>query len=81
MKYLIEWKMKPKYRQESIKAIEKFKQPKEVKTVFAAHFCVASNRGVAVVEADDVKFIHKSLSPMLDFVNFDVTPILPLFSE
>ena len=81
MKYLIEWKMKPKYRQESIKAIEKFKQPKEVKTVFAAHFCVASNRGVAVVEVDDVKFIHKTLSPMLDFVNFKVTPILPLFSE
>ncbi len=81
MKYLIEWKMKPKYRKESVKAIENFKQPKEVKTVFAAHFCVASNRGVAVVEVDDVKFIHKTLSPMLDFVNFKVTPILPLFSE
>ena len=81
MKYLIEWKMKPKYRKESIKVIEDFKQPKEVKTVFAAHFCVASNRGVAVVEVDDVKFIHKTLSPMLDFVNFKVTPILPLFSE
>ncbi|MHA2351683.1 MAG: DUF3303 domain-containing protein [Candidatus Thorarchaeota archaeon] len=81
MKYLIEWKMKPKYRKESIKAIENFKQPKEVKTVFAAHFCVASNRGIAVVEVDDVKFIHKTLSPMLDFVNFKVTPVLPLFSE
>ncbi len=81
MKYLIEWKMKPKYRKESIKAIENFKQPKEVKTVFAAHFCVASSRGIAVVEVDDVKFIHKSLSPMLDFVNFKVTPVLPLFSE
>ena len=81
MKYLIEWKMKPKYRKESIKATENFKQPKEVKTVFAAHFCVASNRGVAVVEVDDVKFIHKTLSPMLDFVNFKVTPVLPLFSE
>jgi hypothetical protein len=73
--------MKPKYREKSIKAIENFKQPKEVKTVFAAHFCVASSRGVAVVEVDDVKFIHKSLSTMLDFVNFEVTPILPLFSE
>ena len=81
MKYLIEWKMKPKYRKESVKAIENFKQPKEVKTVFAAHFCVASNRGVAVVDVDDVKFIHKTLSPMLDFVNFKVTPVLPLFSE
>ena len=81
MKYLIEWKMKPKYRKESIKAVENFKQPKEVKTVFPAHFCVASNRGVAVVEVDDVKLIHKTLSPMLDFVNFKVTPILPLFSE
>jgi hypothetical protein len=73
--------MKPKYRKESIKAIENFKQPKEVKTVFAAHFCVASNRGISVVEVDDVKFIHKTLSPMLDFVNFKVTPVLPLFSE
>jgi hypothetical protein len=73
--------MKPKYRKESIKVIENFKQPKEVKTVFAAHFCVASSRGIAVVEVDDAKFIHKTLSPMLDFVNFKVTPILPLFSE
>ena len=81
MKYLIEWKMKPEYRKESIKAIENFKQPKEVKTVFAAHFCVASSRGISVVEVDDVKFIHKTLSPMLDFVNFKVTPVLPLFSE
>ena len=81
MKYLIEWKMKPKYRQESLKAIEKFKQPEEVKTVFAAHYCVASSRGVAVVDVDDVKILHKTLSPMLDFVNFDVTPILPMFED
>ena len=81
MKYLIEWNMKPKYRQESLKAIAKFKQPKEVKTVFAAHYCVASNRGVAVVEVDDIKTLHKSLSPMLDFVNFDVTPVLPMFED
>jgi hypothetical protein len=81
VKYLIEWEMKPKYRKESIKAIENFKQPKEIKTVFAAHFCVASSRGVAVVEVDDVKFIHKALSPMLGFVNFKVTPVLPLFDE
>ena len=81
MKYLIEWKMKPKYRKESIKALEKFEQPKELKTVFAAHVCVASNRGVAIVETDDVKLIQKTLSPMLDFVNFKVTPVLPLFPE
>ena len=81
MKYLVEWNMKPKYRQESLKAIAKFKQPKEVKTVFAAHYCVASNRGVAVVEVDDIKTLHKSLSPMLDFVNFDVTPVLPMFED
>jgi hypothetical protein len=73
--------MKPKYRQESLKAIAKFKQPKEVKTVFAAHYCVASNRGVAVVEVDDVKVLHKALTPMLHFVNFDVTPILPMFED
>jgi len=81
VKYLVEWNMKPKYRQESLKAIAKFKQPKEVKTVFAAHYCVASNRGVAVVEVDDIKTLHKSLSPMLDFVNFDVTPVLPMFED
>jgi hypothetical protein len=73
--------MKPKYRKESIKAIEEFKQPKEVKTVFPAHFCVASNRGVAVVDVDDPSFIHKTLSPMLHILNFTVTPILPLFPE
>ena len=81
MKYLIEWKMKPKYRKEANKAVENFEQPKEMKTVFAAHFCVASNRGVAVVDVDDVTLIHKTLSPMLDFVNFKVTPVLSLFPE
>ncbi|MHA2026638.1 MAG: DUF3303 domain-containing protein [Candidatus Thorarchaeota archaeon] len=81
MKYLIEWKMKPKYRKEANKALEKFEQPKELKTVFAAHVCVASNRGVGVVETDDVKLIQKTLNPMLDYVNFKVTPILPLFPE
>ena len=58
MKFLIEWKMKPKYRKDSNKVLEKFEQPKELKTVFAAHVCVASNRGVAVVETDDVKLIQ-----------------------
>ena len=81
MKYLIEWKMKPKYRKESTKAIEEFKQPKEVKTVFPAHFCVASNRGVAVVDVADPEIIHETLRPMLHFMNFTVTPILPLFPE
>lgn len=81
MKYLIEWNIKPKYRKESTKAIEEFKQPKEVRTVFAAHFCVASNRGVAVVDVDDPAFIHKTLSHMLHFMEFTVTPILPLFPE
>jgi hypothetical protein len=73
--------MKPKYRKEANKALEKFEQPKELKTVFAAHVCVASNRGVGVVETDDVKLIQKTLNPMLDYVNFKVTPILPLFPE
>ena len=81
MKFLIEWKMKPKYRKESNKALEKFEQPKDLKTVFAAHVCVASHRGLAVVETDDVKVIQKTLSPMLDFVSFKVTPVLPLFPE
>lgn len=81
MKFLIEWHMKPKYRKEANKALEKFEQPKEMKTVFAAHHCVASNRGVAVVEAEDAGVIHKTLSVMLDYTNFKVTPILPLFPE
>ncbi len=81
MKFLIEWTIKPKYRKDAIKAVEKFEQPKEVKTVFAAHFCVASQRGIAVVEADDAEVIHKTLSQMLDYTNFNVTPILPLFPK
>jgi len=81
VKFLIEWTIKPKYRKDAAKALEKFEQPKEVKTVFAAHFCVASQRGIAVVEAEDAAIIHKTLSQMLDFTNFNVTPILPLFPK
>ena len=81
MKFLIEWKIKPKYRKEAIKAVEKFEQPKEVTTVFAAHFCVGAQRGIAVVEAEDVKFIHKTLRQMMEYTNFEVTPILPIFPE
>ena len=81
MKFLIEWKIKPKYRKEAIKAVEKFEQHKEVTTVFAAHFCVGAQRGIAVVEAEDVKFIHRTLRQMMDYTNFEVTPILPLFPK
>ncbi len=81
MKYLIEWKIKPKYRKEAAKAIEKFKQPKELKTVFAAHNCVASNRGIAVVEVDDIRVIQETFNPMLDFTDFTVTPVLPVFPD
>ena len=81
MKFLIEWKIKPKYRQAVNKTIEKFDQPKEVKTIFAAHHCVGASRGIAVVEAEDAGFIQKTLSPMMDFGNFIVTPILPVFPE
>ncbi len=81
MKYLIEWHIKPKHREKAAKAIEKFQQPKELKTIFAAHNCVASNRGIAVVETDDIMAIQKTFSPMLDFTEFTVTPILPVFPE
>lgn len=81
MKFLIEWKIKPKYRKEANKALEKFEQPKEMKTVFAAHHCVASTKGIAVVEAEDVEVINKTLSQMMDFTNFKVTPILPIFTK
>lgn len=81
VRFLIEWHIKPKYRKEAAKAIEKFEQPKELKTVFAAHNCVASNRGIAVVEAEDAKVIQKTFNPMLDYADFTVTPVLPLFPE
>jgi len=81
MKYLIEWNIKPEYRKEAAKAVENFEQPKELKTVFAAHNRVASNRGIAVIEVDDVKIIQKTFSPMLDFADFTVTPIIPIFPE
>ncbi len=81
MKYLIEWSIKPKYRKEAAKAIETFKQPKELKTIFAAHNCVASNRGIAVVEVDDIRVIQETFNPMLDFTDFTVTPVLPVFPD
>jgi len=81
VRFLIEWEIKPKYRQAANKALEKFEQPKEVKTIFAAHNRIASSTGIAVVEVDDVALIQKTLSPMMDFTNFKVTPIRPLFTE
>jgi len=81
VRFLIEWEIKPKYRQAANKALEKFEQPKGVKTIFAAHNRVASSTGIAVVEVDDVALIQKTLSPMMDFTNFKVTPIRPLFPE
>ena len=81
VRFLIEWEIKPKYRKDANKALEKFEQPKEVKTIFAAHNRVASSTGIAVVEADDAMLIHNTLSPMMDFVNFKVSPIRPLFPE
>ena len=81
MKFLIEWKIKPKYRREVNKVVEKFEQPKEVKSVFAAHHCVGASRGIAVVEADDAVLIQKTLSQLMDYTNFKVTPILPIFPE
>jgi len=81
VKFLVEWKIKPKYRKDAIKAVEKFEQPKEVKTVFAAHFCVGAQRGIAVVETEDAELIHKTLRQMMDYTNFEVTPILPLFPK
>jgi len=81
VRFLIEWKIKPKYRQAANKALEEFKQPKGVKTIFAAHNRIASSTGIAVIEVNDVALIQKTLSPMMDFTNFKVTPIRPLFPE
>ncbi|MGY5860036.1 MAG: DUF3303 family protein [Candidatus Thorarchaeota archaeon] len=81
MKFLIEWTIKPKYRKDVNKVLENFKQPKEVKSVFEAHHCVGASRGIAVVEADDAELIQKTLSLMMDYANFQVSPILPVFPE
>ncbi|MFW9789451.1 MAG: DUF3303 domain-containing protein [Candidatus Thorarchaeota archaeon] len=81
MKYLVEWHIKPKHRKEAVKAADVFKQPKEMKTILAAHQCVASNRGVAVIDVDDVKLIHDTFRDMLSFMEFKVTPVIPLFSD
>jgi hypothetical protein len=81
VKFLLEWDIKPKHRQEAVKAVSKFKQPKEMKTLFPAHNCVASNRGLAVVEVDDIMIIQKAFDPILDFVSFKVTPVIPVFPE
>jgi hypothetical protein len=81
VKYLIEWEIEPRYRKEAVKAIENFKQPKELRTVFAAHNCVASNRGIAVVDVDDPEVIQKAMSPMLNYTDFKVTPVTPVFPE
>jgi hypothetical protein len=81
MKYLIEFYFKPEHRKDVSKVIEKFEQPEQVKTVFAAHTCVASNRGIGVVEVDNLAYIQKMAEPLLDFVELKVTPILPVFPE
>ena len=66
---------------EAAKAVAEFKQPEELKTIFPAHNCVASNRGLSVVDVDDVKVIQEIFAPMLDYVNIIVTPIIPVFPE
>ncbi|MFX1559367.1 MAG: DUF3303 domain-containing protein [Promethearchaeota archaeon] len=81
MRFLLEWDVKPEYRKEASKAVAEFKQPEELKTIFPAHNCVASNRGLSVVEVDDIKVIQEIFDPMLDFVNITVTPIIPVFPE
>ena len=81
VRFLLEWNVKPEYRKEAAEAVSKFKQPEDLKTIFPAHNCVASNRGLAVVEVDDVLVIQKVFSPMLDFVNITVTPVIPVFPE
>jgi len=81
VKFLLEWDVKPEYRKEAAKAVAEFKQPKDLKIIFPAHNCVASNRGLSIVEVDDIKVIQEMFAPMLDFVNINVTPVIPVFLE
>ena len=77
MKFLIEWDIKPKYRQNVLKAWEKYKQDETVKTIFPVHNCVGSNRGVAIVETDSGEGLQKTLEIFIDYVSFVVTPLIP----
>ncbi|MHA1930185.1 MAG: DUF3303 domain-containing protein [Candidatus Thorarchaeota archaeon] len=80
MRFLVKWRNKTKYLKETRKLLKDFKQPDELKTVFAAHYYVGkSTRGIMVVEFDDPLVLEKVLQPFADYVEFKVTPILPLF--
>ncbi|MFX1562930.1 MAG: DUF3303 domain-containing protein [Promethearchaeota archaeon] len=81
MKFLIEWYRDPEHLQTVTKLLEKWKQPKDWKVPFPAHYCAASSRGFFVLEVDSAETIQKGLEPFLDYVDFVVTPILPLFTE
>ena len=80
MRFLIKWRNKTKYLKATRKLLKDFKQPEELKTVFAAHYYVGKGtRGIMVVEFDDPIVLQKTLQPFEDYVEFKVTPILPLF--
>jgi hypothetical protein len=73
---LIEWEVKPKYREDVLKAWKNYKQHEAVKTILPVHNCVGSTRGVAVVETNSTEGLEATLRPFLDYVNFVVTPLL-----
>ena len=80
MKFLIEWHTKPKHREKLNKLLDEWKPPREIKFLFPPHHVVAGHRGMAVVEVDNVEAIQKGLRVFLNYVDYVVTPILPLLS-
>ena len=78
MKFLIEWKNKPEHRKTLLKLLKEYKQPEELKTIFPIHHCVGSNRGIAIVEANKAEPIQQALGMFNDYIDYDVTPILPI---
>jgi hypothetical protein len=78
LKFLIEWKNKPEHRKVLLKLLKEYKQPAELKTIFPIHQAVGSNRGIAIVEAKTAEPIQQALGTFIDYIDYDVTPILPL---
>ncbi|MFW9847536.1 MAG: DUF3303 domain-containing protein [Candidatus Thorarchaeota archaeon] len=79
MKFLIEWETRPQDRKTLLKLLkDEYKQPDDVKTIFAIHNYVGSSRAIAIVETDSVEALQKMLDVFLDIVSYVVTPLVPV---
>ncbi len=81
MKFLIEWHNKPKNREKLLKLLDEWKPPRDLKYLFPPHSVVAGHRGLSVVEVDNVQIIQDSLRVFLNYIEYVVTPILPLLPD